>query len=356
MGYVDNMDNKIKVSVIIPVYNVEKYLPTCVNSVLHQTLKDIEIILVDDESPDNCPQMCDQYAQQDSRVKVIHKKNGGLGMARNSGLEVATGEYIAFLDSDDYVDLDTYEKLYSIAKQKKLDMLRFGLDRFINEGSLIGQNRCGDVQILDNSNDIHQLSLCIYSDPLFKEQEHLFSGGSVCVVLFKHSFLTDNNLSFTSEKKMLSEDFVFTHECYRHIKRIGNIPFTFYHYRFNPDSITTHVDLMKMNKVYEFCDYFTKLYIKDGFSEKIATVYPMGYYLSAMRAQSKLVLLSHLSLKDKKKWFHDVAIHPYTQLIGKEYPLDKMSRFQRVHFWLFSHQYFYSLFFVVKAFKLFKKQ
>lgn len=347
---------KAKVSIIVPVYNVEKYLDVCMQSLLHQTLYDIEIILVDDESPDNCPYLCDEYAKQDARVKVIHKKNGGLGLARNSGMEIATGEYVAFLDSDDYVDLDTYEKLYDIAKKQDLEMLRFGLDRFSEVGSLIGQNHCEDVQILDDSNDIHQLSLCIYSEPLFKEQERLFSGGSVCVVLFKHSFLTDNHLSFTSEKKMLSEDFVFTYECYKHIKRIGNIPFTFYHYRFNPNSITTHVDLMKMNKVYEFCDYFTKLYINDEFSQKLATVYPMGYYLSAMRAQAKLVLLSDLSLKDKKKWFQNVAIHPYTKLVGKEYPLDKMTRFQRIHFWLFYHQCFFSLYFVIKAFKILKKQ
>ena len=114
-----------KVSIIVPIYNVEKYLHQCVNSLLNQILKDIEIILVDDESPDNCPAMCDEYAKQDSRIKVIHKKNEGLGYARNSGLEIATGEYIAFVDSDDYVELDAYQKLYSIAVDKKTDVLYF---------------------------------------------------------------------------------------------------------------------------------------------------------------------------------------------------------------------------------------
>ena len=90
-----------KVSVVVPIYNVEPYLVMCLESLLNQTLKEIEIILVDDGSPDNCPQICDEYAQRDSRIKVIHKKNAGLGMARNSGIEIATGKYIAFLDSDD---------------------------------------------------------------------------------------------------------------------------------------------------------------------------------------------------------------------------------------------------------------
>ena len=105
-----------KVSIIVPVYKVEQYLDSCVHSLLNQTLKDIEIILVDDGSPDKCPIICDLYAQKDTRVKVIHKTNEGLGMARNSGIEFATGEYITFCDSDDYVDLETYETVYQICK------------------------------------------------------------------------------------------------------------------------------------------------------------------------------------------------------------------------------------------------
>ena len=113
----------VKVSIIIPVYNVEKYIDKCVQSARNQTMQDIEIILVDDESPDGCPQICNDYAKNDSRIKVVHKKNGGLGFARNSGLEVATGKYVTFLDSDDFVDLHTYEHLYGIATKNNLDAL-----------------------------------------------------------------------------------------------------------------------------------------------------------------------------------------------------------------------------------------
>ena len=110
-----------KISIIVPIYNVEKYLERCIQSLLNQTLRDIEIIMVDDESPDDCPQLCDIYASQDQRIKVIHKKNEGLGYARNTGLEIASGEYIAFVDSDDYVDINMYEKLYQIAQKNNLD-------------------------------------------------------------------------------------------------------------------------------------------------------------------------------------------------------------------------------------------
>ena len=115
-----------KISVIIPVYKVEKYLDRCVNSVLNQTLKDIEVILIDDGSPDGCPAMCEEYKKKDNRVRVIHKENGGLGYARNSGLEIATGEYIAFVDSDDFIEEDMYESLYSDAIKYNADVVLQG--------------------------------------------------------------------------------------------------------------------------------------------------------------------------------------------------------------------------------------
>lgn len=100
-----------KISIIVPIYKVELYLERCVNSLINQTYKNIEIILVDDGSPDQCPQMCDNYAKIDSRTKVIHKKNGGLSDARNAGLRIATGEYVMYVDSDDYIEEDSCEKL-----------------------------------------------------------------------------------------------------------------------------------------------------------------------------------------------------------------------------------------------------
>jgi len=107
------------ISIIIPIYNVEQYLDECVKSVVNQTYKDLEIILVDDGSPDSCPQKCDKWAETDSRIKVVHKKNGGLSSARNAGLAVAQGEYFGFVDSDDYVDKSMYEDLMRVMKQNK---------------------------------------------------------------------------------------------------------------------------------------------------------------------------------------------------------------------------------------------
>ena len=110
------------VSVIVPIYNVEKYLRKCVDSILNQTYKNLEIILVDDGSPDNCGNICDEYALSDSRIRIIHKKNGGLSDARNAGLDIARGNYILFVDSDDYIDETMVEKLYEALEKEKAEM------------------------------------------------------------------------------------------------------------------------------------------------------------------------------------------------------------------------------------------
>ncbi len=106
------------ISVIVPVYKVEAYLDQCVSSIVNQTYRNLEIILVDDGSPDNCPAMCDAWAQKDSRIKVIHKENGGAGAARNHGLDTARGTYIAFADSDDYLEPEMYSHLYSLMRDE----------------------------------------------------------------------------------------------------------------------------------------------------------------------------------------------------------------------------------------------
>ena len=116
------MDQDILISVIVPVYNVEEYLPRCVDSLLSQTYEKLEIILVDDGTKDASDKICDAYAARDPRVKVIHKENGGLSSARNAGIDIASGEYLAFVDSDDWIEPDTYAHMLGIA-------LKYGVKR-----------------------------------------------------------------------------------------------------------------------------------------------------------------------------------------------------------------------------------
>lgn len=124
------------VTIVLPIYNVEKYLNRCINSIVNQTYKNLEIILVDDGSPDKCPEMCDEWEKKDTRIKVIHKQNEGLGMARNTGIENATGDYICFFDSDDYLELTAIEKLYKLAEKTDPDIVTYGYSKVNDSGNI----------------------------------------------------------------------------------------------------------------------------------------------------------------------------------------------------------------------------
>lgn len=113
----------MKLSIIVPIYNVEPYLRRCIDSILAQTFTDFELILVDDGSPDNCPSICDEYAAKDPRIVVIHKENGGISDARNAGIDIAKGEYIGFVDSDDWIDQRMYEELIQISTKENVDIV-----------------------------------------------------------------------------------------------------------------------------------------------------------------------------------------------------------------------------------------
>lgn len=221
-----------KVSIIVPVYNVEKYLDRCMQTLLSQTLEDIEIVLVDDGSPDNCPKLCDEYAKKDPRVKVVHKENGGLGSARNSGLDVATGEYVAFVDSDDYNSVEAYEVLYNKAKETDADIVYAGFTMqnsdgtkskcFVLDHTWVGKDITAFLQsmIFDTKPDIDTIWMSVWNG------------------LYKRDLIERNKIRFFSEREYLSEDILFHTMLVPLCKKIVCIPQTFYHYCYNGTSLT----------------------------------------------------------------------------------------------------------------------
>ncbi len=145
------------VSVIIPVYKVEKELKRCVESVLNQTYKNLEIFLVDDGSPDDCPQICDEYSKIDHRIRVIHKENGGLSDARNAGLDIAKGEYIAFVDSDDWVESDYIENLYTNAVKEEADISIIGFTMVWDGGKTRRFSNDKEYYVFDREQAVREL-------------------------------------------------------------------------------------------------------------------------------------------------------------------------------------------------------
>lgn len=141
-----------KLSVVVIIYKVEKYLNKCIESIVNQTYKNLEIILVDDESPDNCPKMCDEWAKKDSRIKVLHKKNGGVSDARNKGMELVTGDYLAFVDADDYLSVDMYKTLIDLLEKNDADMSACRDSQF-NEEEEAKFTTDGKEVVFNDSND-----------------------------------------------------------------------------------------------------------------------------------------------------------------------------------------------------------
>ena len=156
----DSDINSPKISVIIPIYNVERYLRKCIDSILAQTYRKLEIILVDDGSPDMCPQICDEYKARDERIRVIHKENGGLSSARNSGLDICTGDYIGFVDSDDWVASTMYEDLLNSISKYKSDIAFCGISRVDEtENYCIETLKYGHERVMSNMDFVSDIFL-----------------------------------------------------------------------------------------------------------------------------------------------------------------------------------------------------
>lgn len=214
------------ISIVVPVYKVEQYLDRCVESLINQTYKNIEIILVDDGSPDNCPAMCDKYAERDRRIKVVHKENGGLSDARNAGIDAACGKYLLLVDSDDYIEKDSCEKLLSCMVSTDVDFV-VGVIREIRGNTIVYQRRS-----LIECN-------CSYSNTDFIVNSIIANEWYAPAVLnlYSLSFLNKHKLRFKSG--ILHEDMEFLPRLYLEARKISYLDYPFYNYEIRENSITT---------------------------------------------------------------------------------------------------------------------
>lgn len=243
---------KIKVSIIVPVYNVEKYLDECMNSILNQTLKEIEIILVNDGSTDCSSEICEKYARKDSRIRVVQKKNAGLGFARNTGMEIATGAYIGFVDSDDYIAPEMFETLYNKAVQYHVDTAiccesyRVFKDNKIMYPKISYQ----EDTVFHKETVIKNLLPDIISSPPQCKSDYVV-GVSVWKGIYSADLLKSQNIKFCSEREFISEDAIFQLDYFSVKPSVVVIPDIFYYYRANNDSLSMKykADRFEMDKV-----------------------------------------------------------------------------------------------------------
>lgn len=241
------------ISIIVPVYNVEQYLRKCVNSIINQTYKNLEIILVDDGATDNSGKMCDELAKTDNRIKVYHKGNGGLSDARNYGVERATGEYIGFVDSDDYIDEEMYEKLYEAIKKEDVDVAECNL-------KIIYPDRIE----LFTEKDYHKV--CSKKEYLeeYLKIENIF--GSACVRLIKSDVA--KKIKFPVGK--LYEDTYYAYDLIEKVDRYAIMNNPYYNYLMRENSITNAKFNPRIFDLIEIVDKFHGTVYKDYFSLKEA--------------------------------------------------------------------------------------
>ena len=238
--------NKL-ISVIVPVYKVEPYLDRCVSSIVCQSYHELEILLVDDGSPDNCPAMCDMWAAKDNRVKVIHKENGGLSSARNAGLDVASGEYIAFVDSDDYIATTMLEKM---------------LDAVTKNGVSVAC--CGRIRVSETEKtQMYTLSkACVLSSEEAIRQ--LLIGGSVEEAAWDKLYRADVFKKRRFPEGEINEDIVQTIEILGSCGSIVHVGEPLYYYCKNPNSITTSKynpkKMICIKHLDQIADYLDKSY------------------------------------------------------------------------------------------------
>lgn len=296
-----NSNNIPLVSIIVPIYNVEQYLDRCMNTLVNQTLKDIEIIMVDDGSPDNCPKLCDEWAKKDNRIRVVHKKNGGLADARNAGLDVAIGKYIAFVDSDDFVKTDMYETLYNNAEKENADTIYCGFYNFWNDDK-IKEFRNVEKATIFKGDKLVDFSLDFVGSPVNEKKDWKYEM-SVWHSLYSNEIIQKHNIRFRSEREILSEDIIFQELYLPHAKKVVYIPESLYYYCFNNTSSLTRAkyDSSKYTRMIALyhclCDLTRDRDPKCWRAQRFLIAY--------MRANAYKIVSSVFSHKDTIKYLKD---------------------------------------------------
>lgn len=262
------MIREIKLSFVIPVYNVEQYLEQCVESIISQNNTEIELILVDDGSTDSSGKICDELSVKYPCIEVIHKANGGLASARNAGLEKVQGKYVAFVDSDDYIAGDCMDLILKWIDNEGTDICFLNATKFYPDGKI---EDLGDAISRSRILGISRIKVLRYlsSRPKFP--------GSACTKIYRYSFLKENNLEFPRDGR-LSEDLGFTRDCIWCAKSFDALDVPYYFYRQNRQgSITNTVSDRTIDGLLKFINESISLLTKNKAPLNISSKYVMSF-------------------------------------------------------------------------------
>lgn len=253
-----------KISIILPVYNVEKYIERCLNSLVNQTYKNIEILIINDGTPDNSIDICEKFQKKDKRIKIFNKENEGLGLTRNYGIERATGDYIAFVDSDDYVATNMCESLIKAAKKYNADAV-YGNVYYDNDGIIQAKNKITKETVW-SGNEVNELLLDLIATKPEAKNDTVMEV-SVWKAIFKKEIFDKSNIKFVSERQFISEDVIFDIDFLSKSSHIVAIPDFVYYYCVNPNSLSKTFRADRFEKVkklyFEIIRKLSKIYSKE---------------------------------------------------------------------------------------------
>lgn len=322
-----------KISIIVPVFNVERYLTQCIQSLLNQTLDELEIILIDDCSTDKSSLICDEYANKYSQIKVIHKeKNEGLGMACNTGLDNANGDFIAFCDSDDYVDSQMYQTMYETAQQYSCDIVFTGIKRISSEGVFLGNlPHYNNFILYKEKKQIYSfLKDIIASAPSIKNDRKIQV--SAKTVLYRHEIIKQKHLRFVSERILPSEDLIFNIDILMESNIICSLPQAFYNYRVNLSSISQKIKKDKFILFKNLYKYMTMHYNKGEMDTELQQRI-QRMFIGYTRSYLCSIIKAKIPNSEKKQIVNSICKDIIWENIWKNYPIQQMPLTHKIFSW-----------------------
>ena len=339
-----------KVSIIVPVYNVEKYIRKCLNSIVNQTYKNIEIIIVNDETKDNSLEICEEFKQQDNRITIISKKNQGLGLARNTGIENATGDYVLFIDGDDYVEEKKKKKTVKLIENNDCDLVRFHNYR---ENLISGEKTVRKTPleegVYEKADIVDKLLLPIIGMLPF-EDGNSFVGMSVWRNLYNLNIIKENNIIFDSERIFIEEDILFNIKYLQKIKKAFVINEPLYHYMVNDNSLTGKYNPERFNKEMKLCKEIDNRLKNTNLKGKYE-IRLKRKVLDCARMCINTELNRKVERKEKKKKIIEMLNDKEFNQALKEYPINKMMLKYKLVLSLLKYKLIFLLEIVYKIFK-----
>lgn len=317
------------ITVVVPIYNVERYLNRCIESIVNQTYKELEILLIDDGSPDQCPQMCDEWAKKDCRIRVIHKLNEGLGIARNVGIEHASGEYICFFDSDDYIADDLVEKAYRKICQEEADIVIYGSVTACTKDNIF------IAHIPNPAKDVYEgrevlssfLPEFIGPDPESGKESHLPRGA--WAALYRMDLIRRADWRFVSEREIISED-IYSHlVLYKDVRKVAVLREAPYYYCTNEESLSRSYHSGRYEKIKYFYERCVEACRSAGYPDEVARRCMEPFISFTIAALKQEVVLAENPGKAIRKIIDD----PVLQQVLCAKKKDKTNLKKRMLFW-----------------------